>query len=433
MNDLNNLNNTVNNGLNSGLDSSLTDNLDNGLNIYNDSLLLEGEKAPKKRFSFINKKFFIFLFIVLLLIAIFHLVYAIMTKSFSSYDLEADIPEYIYMNEPVSFNTNFIGDKSNRFYTNYVLGNEYVFSLLKYENAGLKNTNTIIPIQEGNSYFDVSGVVNPSSSIFVKDVLTRRYRITVCPEFSLDLLKYKNISIKKGSFYNLGIDFGENKCSEGINYEIGNSSIATVNNLGMVSGINVGETNLTISKDNKKIIVPVYVTQGKILVKSSKSKYAKVQLVSGEKIRMNFDYDPFNATNVNVRYVSSSSSVASVNDKGLVEANGIGTSVVRAISDDSVVLAEMTVVVEDPTDKPEIATNIEVSESEINMKTGESRKIMAVVVPDGALKSKLKWSTSNQGIITVDKNGIVYARKNGTAYVYIVDGNVKKSILVNVG
>ena len=195
----------------------------------------------------------------------------------------------------------------------------------------------------------------------------------------------------------------------------------------MVSALNVGGTNLTISKGNKKIIVPVYVTQAKVLLKTSESNIKKVQLISGEKFRISFDYTPFNATNVNVRYISSNSSVASVNDKGLVEAKGIGTSTIRVMSEDNNIISETEVVVEDPSDKVEPATKIE-----INLEQGKSKKIQALVVPDGALKSKTKWTTSNKGIITVDNNGVVYARSVGTAYLYITNGDVKKSIIVNV-
>ncbi len=420
MNEFDNVNNDVNNPLN------------NDFNVYNDSLLLNDEKPKKKRIHILNKKFFFLLFVIIILIAIFQVVYFVATKSYATYKLVSDVPEYVYINEPATFKSKFIGDKSNNFVTSYVLGNEYAFSLLKYENTGFENSNTIIPIQEGKATINISGILNPDSSIFNRNVLTKEYNVTVCPEFSLDLLKFNNISVVQGSFYNLGIDFGEGKCSEGISYDIANKSIATVNNLGIVSGLSVGGTNLTISKENKKIIVPIYVTPGKVIIKSSKAKNDKVQLVSGEKFRMNFEYMPFNATNVDIRYVSSNSKVASVSDKGVVEAIGIGISTIRIMSLDSTILGETTVVVEDPSDKIEPATAIEVPEEEINLKKGESRRILAVVVPNEALKSNSKWDTSNKGIITVDNNGVVFARAAGTAYVYITNGSIKKSVVVNV-
>ncbi len=401
-------------------------------NVNNDSLLLEDEKSKKKGIHLFNKKFFIFLFVIIVLSVVFQIVRVIMTKSYATYRLVVDIPEYVYMNEPATFTTKFFGDKSDKFTTNYSLSNEYSISLLKSEKTGFNNSNVIIPVQEGETTISISGILNPNSRFFNRTVLTKDYSVMVCPDFNLDLLKFKNVSIVKGSFYNLGIDFGSGKCSEGISYDISNNSIATVNNLGMVTALNVGETNLTISKGNKKIIVPVYVTQAKVLLKTSESNIKKVQLISGEKFRVSFDYTPFNATNVNVRYISSNSSVASVNDKGLVEAKGIGTSTIRVMSEDNNIISETEVVVEDPSDKVEPATKIEVLEEEINLEQGKSKKIQALVVPDGALKSKTKWTTSNKAIITVDNNGIVYARSVGTAYLYITNGDVKKSIIVNV-
>lgn len=126
-------------------------------------------------------------------------------------------------------------------------------------------------------------------------------------------------------------------------------------------------------------------------------------------------YKPEYATNKAVKWTSSDSSVASISTAGVITAAGIGTAVIRAVSEEGGYIAVCEVKVIQP------ATGVTLSKSLYTLIMGktESVKLTAKVAPANATTKTVTWTTSNKKVATVSTSGIVTAKGPGTATITV--------------
>ena len=79
-------------------------------------------------------------------------------------------------------------------------------------------------------------------------------------------------------------------------------------------------------------------------------------------------------------------------------------------------------------------TGIKISTSKISMKKNTNFTLSATVIPEDATNKKIRWTSSNTSVATVDSNGIVSAKGAGTAKIKAIteDGNKSVSCTVTV-
>ena len=69
---------------------------------------------------------------------------------------------------------------------------------------------------------------------------------------------------------------------------------------------------------------------------------------------------------------------------------------------------------------PEIPpTALTLNKSTTNLYIGESESLIAVITPDEATQRELKWKSSDESVAEVDENGVVTAKKEGTATITV--------------
>lgn len=113
----------------------------------------------------------------------------------------------------------------------------------------------------------------------------------------------------------------------------------------------------------------------------------------------------------NLVWVSSDESIATVDQDGNVTATGIGTAYIYATEDTTDELYDYCIVnVVD--DVP--VSNLSLDYTTLDLRPGESHQLIATVEPENALDKTLTWSSSDESIATVDKNGLITAKKAGT-------------------
>jgi uncharacterized protein YjdB len=83
--------------------------------------------------------------------------------------------------------------------------------------------------------------------------------------------------------------------------------------------------------------------------------------------------------------------------------------------------------------KGEILTvqDINLIDTEVNLKVGEKHTINYEIIPTGALTDNIKWSSSNTSVAVVD-NGIITGKKVGNCVISVKEGNISKQIQVKV-
>lgn len=134
-------------------------------------------------------------------------------------------------------------------------------------------------------------------------------------------------------------------------------------------------------------------------------------LLSGQTVQMGYVLTPDDATFDNVVWNSSNTSVATVDDTGLVTAvagDGSTYSLIQVtpwgVYSSSGITDNIRVMVSDELIE---ATGIELTASSNQLYAGESLQLTAAVVPSYATYQTFSWSSSDESVATVDSKGLV--------------------------
>ena len=175
----------------------------------------------------------------------------------------------------------------------------------------------------------------------------------------------------------------------------------------------------------------------------------KAELKVGETTKATATIMPEGAEGVELAWTSSDDKIATVDKDGNVKAvaEGKATLTVTATqgSGDSAVTKTATVDVTvikdggtDPEPEKPVLTGVKASVEKAELKVGETTKATATIMPEGAEGVELAWTSSDDKIATVDKDGNVKAVAEGKATLTVTatqgsgDSAVTKTATVDV-
>lgn len=140
---------------------------------------------------------------------------------------------------------------------------------------------------------------------------------------------------------------------------------------------------------------------------------------------------PNNATNKNVYWSSNNEDVATVNQKGEVTARGVGTAIIRVVTNDGNKEAFCTVTVYK---KVFNVSEVKLDKTEATLFKGSSIQLNAIISPSNADNQKVTWKSSDESIATVNKYGLVNALNTGEVTITVTteDGNKQASCTINI-
>lgn len=120
----------------------------------------------------------------------------------------------------------------------------------------------------------------------------------------------------------------------------------------------------------------------------------EIKIASGGTHQLEAAVLPAIATNNNVVWSSSNTSVATVATDGLVTARGNGSTVITAATEDGGFSTSCTVTV-----MPDVipVTGIALNKTAIEMMVGQSTELIATIMPDNASNKGVTWSRCCQG------------------------------------
>ena len=129
-----------------------------------------------------------------------------------------------------------------------------------------------------------------------------------------------------------------------------------------------------------------------------------------ETLSLSATASPDNATDATVLFRSSDTSIATVDNTGLVSGKKPGDAIITAYAaDGSGIYATCSVKV-----MPTFVERIE-GESEISIKVGRSMTCETTVYPENATDRSVSWKSDNSSAVKVDENGTLIAVYDGTA------------------
>ena len=202
----------------------------------------------------------------------------------------------------------------------------------------------------------------------------------------------------------------------------------TVSNAGVVTAIkatkDVGDATITVKAYNYKndVETPELKQEVKLTVKEAPTavmlnSYAET-LAVGEKLPL----EPYVAETeyADYTFTSSNAAVASVSSKdkitATITAKKAGKATITVKTQDKAVKTTFTVTVKE---KP---TKVSVSPKKTTLNAGETQQLKVTLTPTNALR-KLTYSSDNENVATVDKDGLITAVEPGTATITVTTSN----------
>lgn len=183
-------------------------------------------------------------------------------------------------------------------------------------------------------------------------------------------------------------------------FKSSSSSIASVNTYGVVTGKKSGTCTITAKIKNAEASCKVTVEKSVITISES-----QITLENGESVQLSATV----STGHDLRWRSSASAIASVDEDGLVTAKKCGSAIIRATADSVSAKCRITV------KKPSLSLN----RSSISLYPEENFQL----VPNCSSKRPLTFRSSASAVASVDESGLIIARKKGTATITVkVDG-----------
>ncbi len=139
-------------------------------------------------------------------------------------------------------------------------------------------------------------------------------------------------------------------------------------------------------------------------------------LTDGDTLTLTATIAPSNATNKNVTWSSSNTSVATVSTNGVVTAKAAGTATITVKTSDGSKTATCTVTVKAKTVS---VTGVTLSKTAATLIEGDTLTLTATIAPSNATNKNVTWTSSNTSVATVNTSGVVTAKAAGTATITV--------------
>lgn len=226
-----------------------------------------------------------------------------------------------------------------------------------------------------------------------------------------------NASLKRGETLQLTSTVNSGSAAAARFYSSGNSSVATVNQNGLVTAVSAGTAVITVKTYNNVSAKCTVVVAGDAASITMTPKTA--ELTVGQSTTLKAVPSP-NAQSP-VTWKSSNTNIVTVSG-GTITAKAVGTATITATSNG--VSATCAVTVKSKTQ------SVLLSEGSCKLGVGEKKTLIAAVTPAGS--GTVQWSSSNMSVASVS-NGIITAKAVGTAKITATVNGVSDTCTVTVG
>ena len=236
------------------------------------------------------------------------------------------------------------------------------------------------------------------------------------------ILDQTSLNLEKGTSATLTATIKPDDATDkNVTWSSGNSSIATVNSNGVVTAIGGGYTTITATAGDKTAVCNVTVT---VPVTGITLDQPSMNLVKGETKTLTATVTPNDATDKTVTWTSNNSSIASVDNYGIVTGREIGNTAIVATCSGKTAYCNVTVTVP--------VSSITLNKTELSLKEGTSETLTATVNPNDATDKTVTWTSSSPTVATVDNTGKVTANTPGSAQITATSGGKSAVCTVTV-
>ncbi|WP_313134536.1 Ig-like domain-containing protein [Anaerocolumna sp.] len=221
-----------------------------------------------------------------------------------------------------------------------------------------------------------------------------------------------NLELNVGQTYTIELTVTPSNSTElGLVWDTTDSKVATVDEKGKITAKAPGKAVIFVrTAYGAAIYCNVTVVQQP---NDLQLNFDEKTLVIGEEFKLKATMQPSSAEEVNLTWTSSNEKVAKVSNNGTVKAISGGTAVIKVQTADKKITKFCVVNVVEP------VTNIKLNKTSYVMGVGKRFTLKATVEANTATNPKVKWSTSNSKVATVDSKGVVTAKSLGTVVITV--------------
>ena len=222
------------------------------------------------------------------------------------------------------------------------------------------------------------------------------------------ILNFTDKTIYIGEKFKLKVSVNPSTATDlGVTWKSSNTSIATVNEDGEITGIAGGTAVITCTtKDGgySATCVLNVIESVSTITLNHQTYYLGVD----KTVFLVATISSPNASNKDVYWSTSNSDIATVNQKGKVTGKKLGNVTITATAlDGTEVEATCEIQVVNPVE------SVSLSKTSISLLVGQTKKLKATVAPKGATIKSPKWTSSDPSVAIVDEDGEVIAIKAG--------------------
>lgn len=221
------------------------------------------------------------------------------------------------------------------------------------------------------------------------------------------VLSTTSVQLKVGEESKLTVFFKPSTITDkSLTWSSSNSEVVTISETGIIKAIALGEAIVTAkTNDGSNLSVTCDVNVVPTPVESVVIDYdGSTTLKVGDKVQLSAKILPEDATDKTLTWQTQTDAVVSVDQNGLVTANGLGEAWVGAFATGNHPYAVVNFKVEETP-----VSSIELIPGSVNLKAGETASIQAKVLPKTATVKTLSWNSNNPDIATVDQYGNITA------------------------
>ena len=227
-----------------------------------------------------------------------------------------------------------------------------------------------------------------------------------------------NGTIKVGENLELKVAVTPANAEYTLSWSSSDPKVATVSESGVVTGVTVGEANITVTTDNGvTATAQISVLTNVVEVTSVSINPENAEIVVDETMSFTATVSPSNATDKTLTWITSDTSIATIDKTGKVTAIKPGTvNVTVTASNGKAASATLKV-------KPieVIAINLDITS--YSDKVGGTVLLTASIQPENATDKSVKWESSTNKIASVSAEGLVTLIAEGSAVITAISSN----------
>ena len=218
----------------------------------------------------------------------------------------------------------------------------------------------------------------------------------------------------------------EDASTRSVTWSSSNEAVATVNGVGVITAVAAGEAVITATTvDGTDLTATCTVTVTLVQVERITLAVTEASMKLNSTLQLTATAEPADATDKTLTWKSSDTSVATVDEQGLVTAKGVGTAVITvSTADGSMLTASCTVTV-----APTLAESVSLNITDVDVEIGATLQLTATVLPEATTDKTVTWSSSDTEVATVNAQGLVTTVGVGEAVITATtaDGSALKA------